>query len=451
MTLKEILENIGKRHGVERLNPMQKAAASAKSERIILLAPTGSGKTLAFAVPLVSRLSEPCGKVQAVVIAPSRELVIQISEVIRPIANGRSDDAPAGMRAAAYKTAALYGGHSMQEEVNTLSVTPDIVVATPGRLLDHVLRGTIDLASARQLVLDEYDKALELGFHDQMRRIVKRMRALRYVTLTSATPLAEMPDFIDMSQAKVIDYTGKSPAPRSRMDVERVRSDSKDKLESLDSLLASMPNGKTIVFVNHRESSERVHDFLARRGYPVGLYHGGLDQLQREVAIDMLNNGTTPVLVSTDLGSRGLDIDDVRSVVHYHMPPTRESWTHRNSRTARVDSEGSVYVLVADGEKVPEYIDFDHEYIPASDNPDPIRADVATLYFHVGKKEKVSRADILGFLAKQGGLDGKDVGKIVVKDHAALAAIPSGRAEAVLEAVAGAKIKGQRVRVTLFR
>lgn len=451
MTLKEILENIGKRHGVERLNPMQEAAASAKSDRMILLAPTGTGKTLAFAVPLVSRLTEPTGKVQAVVIAPSRELVIQISEVIRPIANGHSADTPADARGRSYKTLALYGGHSMQEEVNSLSVTPDIVVATPGRLLDHLLRGTIDLSAARQLVLDEYDKALELGFHDQMRRIVKRMRSLRYVTLTSATPLAEMPDFIDMSQAKVLDYTRKSEAPRSRTLVQLVKSDSKDKLEALDSLLASLPNGKTIVFVNHRESAERVYNFLVRRGYPAGLYHGGLDQLQREVAIDMLNNGTTPVLVSTDLGSRGLDIEGVRSVVHYHLPPTQESWTHRNGRTARVDADGNVYALVSEAENVPEYADFDREYYPMADNPDPIRSDIATLYFNAGKKEKISRSDILGFLAKQGGLEGKEVGKIVVKDHAALAAIPRSKADAVIEALGGAKIKGQRVKATLYR
>lgn len=436
---------------MEQLNPMQKAVTAAKSERIILLAPTGSGKTLAFAVPLVSRLEAPAGKVQAVVIAPSRELVIQIAEVIRPIANGHSDDSPADAQAHAFKTVALYGGHSMQEEVNSLSVTPDIVVATPGRLLDHLLRGNIDLSPTRQLVLDEYDKALELGFHDQMRRIVKRMRSLRYVTLTSATPLAEYPDFIDLSQAKTIDYTSKTSAPRSRTIVELVRSDSKDKLKALEALLRSLPNGKTIVFVNHRESAERVYDFLCKAGFPAGLYHGGLDQLQREVAIDMLNNGTTPVLVSTDLGARGLDIDAVRSVVHYHIPPTPETWTHRNGRTARVDATGNVYVLASENENIPDYIDFDREYFPSDDNADPIRTDTATIYFNAGKKEKLSRADILGFLTKQAGLEGKEVGKIVLKDHAALAAIPLAKASQTLQACTGAKIKGQRVKITLFR
>lgn len=447
MTLKEILQKIGSRHGVEELNSMQKAATQAKSDRVILLAPTGSGKTLAFAVPLATRLGQPGQGVQAVIIAPSRELVIQIAGVIRPIVAEE-----AGASSGGYRTVALYGGHSMQEETASLAVTPDIVVATPGRLLDHLLRGTLDVAGARQLVLDEYDKALELGFHDQMRRIVKRMRSLRYVTLTSATPLAEMPDFIDLSQAKTIDYSQKSDAPRRRMRIELVRSADKDKLQALRKLLWSLPNGKTIVFVNHRESAERVYDFLIKEGLPVGLYHGGLDQLQREVAIDMLNNGTTPVLVSTDLGSRGLDIEAIRSVVHYHMPPTAESWTHRNGRTARVDADGYVYVLASEGEKLPDYIDFDGEYVADdADNPDPIRSDTATIYINAGKKDKISRGDVLGYLVKQCDLEPSQVGKIVVKDHAVLAAIPSAKADQVLDSVASPKIKGQRVKITLFQ
>lgn len=295
-SLKDILQRIGARHGVEQLNPMQRAVSQAKSDRIILLAPTGSGKTLAFTVPMLSRLKPASGYVQAVVIAPSRELVLQIADVIKPVAEG-------------LRTVALYGGHDMRDEINSVSVVPDIVVATPGRLLDHINRGTIDVSKAQTLVLDEYDKALQLGFHDQMRRIVKRMRSMRYVMLTSATPLAEKCDFIDLSQAKTIDFSEKTEAPRSRMKVAIVKSDNRDKLEALSNLLWSIPNGKVIVFVNHRESAERVYNYLKKSGFPVGLYHGGLDQQKRELAIDLINNGTTPVLVSTDLGSRGLDID----------------------------------------------------------------------------------------------------------------------------------------------
>lgn len=438
MTLKEILQKIGQRHGIDKLNPMQQAVSQARSQRVILLAPTGSGKTLAFAVPMIERLRPGASQPQAVVIAPSRELVIQITDVVRPIAKG-------------YKTVAFYGGHPMQDEVNSLSAMPDIIVATPGRLLDHLLRGTLDLAATPALVIDEYDKALELGFHDQMRRIVKRMRSLRFVTLTSATPLSELPDFIDLSQAKVIDYTAKTEAPRSRMRVLVGRTDDKDKLQALDGLLREVPQGKTIVFANHRESAERIYAYLRRRGYPAGLYHGGLDQLQREIAIDMLNNGTTPLLVSTDLASRGLDIEAVQNVVHYHLPPTPESWTHRNGRTARVDAEGNVYVIAGPGESLPDYAESDGEFDvqPApADAPAPFDSVTATLYFNAGKKEKISKGDILGFLTKQCGLAGSEVGKIVVKDHCAICAVPRAQSAAIL--ATPAKIKGQRVKATLY-
>lgn len=435
MTLKEILQQIGQRHGVENLNPMQRAVMQTKASRILLLAPTGSGKTLAFAVPLIERLEPSDGKLQALVIAPSRELVIQISEVVRSVAAG-------------HKVTALYGGHPMAEEVNSLSVVPDVVVATPGRLLDHILRGTINVADVRTLVLDEYDKALELGFHDQMSRIVSRLRHVKYVMLTSATSLAEMPDFIDMSQAKVLDFSSKSDSPRVRMEVYLVKSPMKDKLRELAALLASLPDGRTIIFVNHRESAERVFKYLRAEDFPVGLYHGGMDQLQREIAIDMLNNGSTPILVSTDLGSRGLDIEAVRSVVHYHIPPSAESWTHRNGRTARIDASGSVYVLVSEDEKLPEYLDFDKEYIPDPDNPDPIETHLTTLYFNAGKKEKLSKGDILGFLVKQCGIEAGEIGKIVIKDHCALVAVDNDYVSKVVETAKSVKVKGQRVRVT---
>lgn len=436
-SLKEILKTIGERHGVQQLNPMQRAVADARAGRLILLAPTGSGKTLAFTVPMVQRLSHDAAGVQAVIVAPTRELVIQIADVVRPVASG-------------YKTVSLYGGHPMQDEINSMTPVPDIIVATPGRLLDHLLRGTADISTASQLVLDEYDKSLELGFHDQMRRIVRRTRRLKYVMLTSATPLSDMPDFLDLSQAKVLDFSAKAQAPRERMSISLVRSEDKDKLQSLLRLLRSLPDGKTMIFVNHRESAERVYDFLRSEEMPAGLYHGGLDQLRRQLAVDMLNNGTTPILVTTDLASRGLDVEAVRSVIHYHLPPSPQSWTHRNGRTARVDAAGYVYILASNDERLPEYVDCDSEYIPDDVNPDPIRSVTATIYINAGKKEKISRADIVGFLTKQAGLSGGEIGKINLMDHQAIVAVPAARAAGVTEAFASAKIKNQRVKATLY-
>ena len=327
MDNRTILERLAQRHRIEKLNPMQQQMAATDATRIVLLSPTGSGKTVAFAIRLLRSLSPSTGSVQAVVMAPSRELVIQIADVIRPLAQG-------------LKTVAFYGGHAMADEVNSMKVVPDIIVATPGRLLDHLRRGTVMLADVSALVLDEYDKSLELGFHDEMKRIVKQMRHLSLIILTSATPLAEMPGFLSFARPETFDFTASKPAG-GHVQFVRVDSPERDKLSTLEALLRSLPNDRALVFVNHRESAERVYNELSRAGFPVGLYHGGLEQRERKLAVDLLDNGTTPVLIATDLGARGLDIDNVQYVIHYHLPLTVESWTHRNGRTARMGADGT--------------------------------------------------------------------------------------------------------------
>lgn len=434
-----ILENISSRLGISELNPMQKEMMSSQARDVVLLSPTGSGKTLAFTIAMLQSLVQPKGEVQAVVIAPSRELVMQIYRVVREVATG-------------YKTVAFYGGHSMTDEKNSLNPVPDIIIATPGRLLDHINRKRVDLYNTKVLVLDEYDKALELGFHDEMRKILRVMPNLSRTILTSATRLDDrLPEFMKVKSPAVLDFLSAAAKPRERMSVVQVESPARDKVETLVDLLRSLPNGRVIVFVNHRESASRLFEHLKKAGLPVGVYHGALDQVDREKAIDLLNNGTTPVLVSTDLGARGLDIEEVKSIIHYHMPLTEETWTHRNGRTARVDATGTIYVITSEADNIPEYMVFDRSYVPTGKSSDPIRADRATLYFNAGKKEKISRGDIAGFLMKTGGLLADEVGRIIVRDHSAIAAIPAAKADMVLRLVSPEKIKGKRVKISLLR
>lgn len=433
METRIILERLRERHNISELNEMQRLMADTNAQSIILLSPTGSGKTAAFAVRLLRDLKPSDGKVQAVIIAPARELVIQIADVIRPVAAG-------------LKTVAFYGGHSMQEEVNSLSVVPDIIVSTPGRLLDHLRRATLSVDDTRALVLDEYDKSLELGFYDEMKRIVKRMKSLKLTILTSATRLAEMPDFLSMKGAETVDFTGKGT--RSRLQSVRVSSVERDKLPALDALLRSLNNGRAIVFVNHRESAERVYNFLKKQGFPAGLYHGGLEQRERQLAVDLFNNGTTPILVSTDLGSRGLDIDDVNYVIHYHLPPSPESWTHRNGRTARMGADGTAFSIIAEEENIPEYVKWERDYSPRAVSSDPIRSDKATIYINAGKKEKISKGDVAGYLMQKGELAKEDVGKIVVGDHYAIAAVKASSMPELLNRLAPHKLKNTRVKIS---
>ncbi|MCM1077404.1 MAG: DEAD/DEAH box helicase [Bacteroides sp.] len=439
MKEKEILSNIGSRLGITELNEMQRRMAGVQAKgTVTLISPTGTGKTLAFAIPLLKSLAAPDGKVRAVVMAPSRELVVQIFDVIRPIATG-------------LKTVVFYGGHPMQEEVNSLAVTPDIIVATPGRLLDHIKRGNLDLSTVRTLVLDEYDKALELGFADEMKRVCRKLTSVSFVILTSATPLFELPDYLPKnSRTELIDFSG-STSPRKQMQIVHVPSPSRDKLDTLIDLLRSLPDGRVIVFANHRESVDRIYSALRKAGLPVGLYHGGLEQNERENAIELLNNGTTPILVSTDLGSRGLDIAELSAVVHYHLPPSAEAWTHRNGRTARQDAKGEVYVITSDEESIPDYVEWDRDYVPQGHTENPIVSSTATLYFNVGKKEKISRGDIVGFLIAKGGLDAGQIGRIALRDHCALVAVPAGEAGRLVRDLASERIKNTRAKISVLR
>lgn len=438
MKEKEILANIASRLAIGELNDMQRRMAGLQTKgTVTLIAPTGSGKTLAFAIPLLKSLGNPDGKVRAVVIAPSRELVVQIYEVIRPIATG-------------FKTVAFYGGHSMQEETNSLAVTPDIIVATPGRLLDHVKRGNLDLSTTRTLVLDEYDKALELGFADEMKRVCRKLTSVSFVILTSATVLAELPDYLPKStRTELIDFSC-STSPRKQMQIVHIPSPSRDKLDTLIDLLRSLPDGRVIVFANHRESVERIHAALRKAGLPAGLYHGGLEQNERENAVELLNNGTTPILVSTDLGSRGLDIAELSAVVHYHLPPSPEAWTHRNGRTARQEAKGDIYVITAEGEDIPYYITTDRDYAPTGHSADPIRSETATLYFNVGKKEKISKGDIVGFLIAKGGLTSDEIGVITLRDHSALVGIPRAKGKSLVDTLGRERIKNTRAKISLL-
>lgn len=438
MKEKEIISNIREKLGIECLNDMQREMLDSINEPgdLVLLSPTGSGKTLAFIAPMLKELKAPNGKLQAVIIAPSRELVIQIFGIVRAIATG-------------HKVTCCYGGHSVADERQSLSVVPSIIVSTPGRLLDHINRDHIDVFTTRLLVLDEFDKSLELGFHDEMKRILRRMPNISRRTLTSATMIDEFPDFLRLHQVRIVNFLADKKELDSRLTVWSVRSDAKDKLEAALSLLKSITPGRTIIFANHRESAERIQEFLVQRGVSAGLYHGGLDQQEREMALTLFDNGSNLILVTTDLGSRGLDIADVASIIHYHLPTSREIYTHRNGRTARVAANGNVYVLLGPTEEVPDYITFNDELsLNKANATAELKSQVASIYFNAGKKEKISRGDIVGFIANNGGITAQEIGTISLHDHYAIVAVPRAKVDDILSRIARLKIKNKRVRIT---
>ncbi len=440
MKEQEILSLINERLGISDLNDLQKSVLKNLkiSSSAIIYSPTGSGKTLAFSVTLLKALKNfDTEKLQAVIIAPSRELVIQISEVIRPI----SPD---------YKVTSLYGGHNVADEKNSLQNVPSIIVGTPGRLLDHANRGNIDLTNVRQLILDEFDKCLELGFEEEMHKLLKKMPNLSRKILTSATILKDIPDFVNLTDYVTLDFLESAENPSERTTIWQVKSEEKDKLAALRTLLYSIPQGKTIIFANYRDAVSRIYQNLKDNQISAGIYHGALEQMDREKAIAMFNNESYPILVSTDLGSRGLDIKEVKNIIHYHLPVSQESYTHRNGRTARVDKTGDVYILTHQDEQLPDFVTIDETFnLPEKCEKKSIVNRNSTLYFKAGKKEKISKADIVGFIANNSQIAPNEIGVINVYDHYALVAIPKQKAKTAIAQLLKAKIKGKKIRIEI--
>ena len=440
MKIEELLQVVKDRMGIVALNDMQRAAIDAWKSGggdLVLYSPTGTGKTLAFTMCVLQALKPPMQQLQAVVLAPSRELVMQTAEILRILATG-------------YKVTPCYGGHAVSDEKASLEVTPDIIVATPGRLLDHQRRGHIALGGARLLVLDEMDKSLELGFEEEMRQLLKQMPRLNRRILASVTVLDVVPDYVRLNKPVTVNVLNGSEQPAHRIKVWQVESSSRDKLDCLRNLLLTLDGGKTIVFANYRESVERIHQYLVKNSIDAGIYHGALEQQERECAIAMLNNSSVNVIVATDLAARGLDIEQVTHIIHYHLPVSEEAYIHRNGRTARVDAHGEAYVITVPNEPLPEWVSIDEPFVL---NPvaKPSRAAMATLYFQAGKKEKLSRGDIMGFVANNGGIDPCAIGRIDVRDHYALVAVPRGQVHDALKRLQQVKIKGKKVRISLLK
>lgn len=440
MKEQEILTQIKSRLGIVELNDLQKSTLRKvqQSTDAVIYSPTGTGKTLAFSIPVLKALkkNEP-ERLQVLIIAPSRELVIQISEVLNHISSN-------------YKLTAVYGGHNVDDEKRSLSIEPSIIVGTPGRLLDHAKRGNVNLRNVRQLVLDEFDKCLELGFEDEMRRLLRLMPNLSRKILTSATVLSGLPPFVSLCNPVKLDFLNKLEKPSQRTTIWKVVSEDKDKLAALRSLLHAMPKGKTLVFANYRDAVERIYTNLKDCNISAGIYHGALEQADREKAIAMFNNGSYPILVSTDLGARGLDIKEVRNVVHYHLPASEEAYIHRNGRTARVADTGDVYIMTHISDELPDFVSIDRTFaLPEHVTDVNIEGENTTLYFKAGKKEKISKGDIVGFLTNNSPLSASEIGVINLFDHYALVAVPKAKAKEVLNLLLKAKIKGKRIRIEI--
>ena len=421
---------------ISELNEMQQHAAEAilgSDGDVVLLSPTGSGKTLAYLLPLVQLLDSTSDAVQALVITPGRELALQSHQVLQSMGCG-------------LRSTACYGGRAAMDEHKVLKeVCPQIVFGTPGRLNDHLDKENISRYGIRYLIIDEFDKCLEMGFQAEMQRLIKSLPGLQRRILLSATNAEQIPQFVNMSKkGTLIDFLPEEEQTSERVTLYEVHSPQKDKLETLKLLLLSFGDESSIVFLNYRESVERVNSYLVEQGFTTSCFHGGLEQRQREDQLYRFSNGSANVLVATDLASRGLDIPNIQNIIHYHLPESQEGYIHRVGRTARWDATGRSFFILNASEHIPDYVEGEIvEYAAmSSQQTEPPLPRMATLYIGKGKKDKLSKGDIVGFLCKNGGLKADDIGRIDIKDRYAYVAIRREKLKQTLHLVQGQKIKG---------
>jgi superfamily II DNA/RNA helicase len=419
------------------LNEIQTAMIDTdlKAKNIVLLAPTGSGKTVAFLLPLLHDLNAKIAGVQALILVPSRELALQIEQVFRLMGTG-------------FKVNCCYGGHPMKTERNNFSEPPAVLIGTPGRISAHLRRGSFEPESIHLLVLDEFDKSLEMGFSDEMSFIIGLLPKIKKRILTSATQAIEIPEFSGVKNPVTLNYLSEDNRPN--IVIKAVRATENDKLEILIKLICHIGHEPTLVFCNHREAVDRISEILTEEKVVHDIFHGGLEQDERERALLKFRNGSHQILITTDLASRGLDIPEIKNIIHYQGANTEEGFIHRNGRTARMNAQGTAWLVLAEQESFPDFLTITPVIVNLPERirmPEPPQW--ITLYIGAGKKDKISKTDIVGFLIQKGNLSKEEIGLITILDNASFVAINRLKARQTLAAIRDEKVKNQKVRIAI--
>ncbi|MDC1379751.1 DEAD/DEAH box helicase [Algibacter sp.] len=421
---------------IHALNPMQEEAVSVieTTTNTVILSPTGTGKTLAFSLPLLKVLNPESKEIQALILVPSRELAIQIEQVIRSMGSG-------------YKVNAVYGGRPMSKDKIEIKHNPAILIGTPGRILDHFDSDRFSKTSIKTLILDEFDKSLEDGFEEEMKGIITQLPSVNKRILTSATQAVKVPGFVRLDKPTIINYLKEKKG--SKLAIKTVVSPDKNKLKTLLQLVQHIGNEPGIIFCNLRDSINEVSRFLKRNKISHACFSGGMEQKDRERALIKFRNGTCQVLIATDLAARGIDIPEMNYIIHYELPRHEEEFIHRNGRTARVNAKGTAYVLKWESQLLPEFIQ-NVKGINISKKAHHKPQFWETLFISGGRKDKISKGDIAGLFFKQGGINKDQLGTIELKPDCAFVAIPLTMAEELVEKLNNTRLKKKKVRVTIL-
>ena len=419
---------------IKALNEMQLHAQKViyANNDVILLSPTGTGKTLAFLLPLIAELDPQIEEIQLLILVPSRELAIQINQVIRDMGTG-------------YKTNAVYGGKSGSKDRMEIKHRPAILVGTPGRVADHLRRDTFDISHIKTLVLDEFDKSLEVGFEVEMKDIIHHLSAVEKRILTSATQGVEIPNFVGLRKPETVNYL---KGGDSKLLLKVIHSPEKDKLDTLIKTLQHIGNEPGIIFCNFKESIQRLSEYLTERGVPHGCFYGGIEQIDRERALLKFRNGTHQIIIATDLAARGIDVPEMKFIIHYQLPHRLEEFTHRNGRTARMNAEGTAFIIQWEKENLPDFVG-DIEVEELTRNVSLKASQWKTLFISGGRKDKISKGDIAGLFFKKGNLEKHELGIIEIKEECAFVAVHAKLALPLIKALNNQFIKKRKVRISI--
>ena len=437
--------------GFERMTPIQAASlpSALAGKDLIAQAKTGSGKTVAFALPMLTMLNPRRFAVQGLVLCPTRELAEQVTQEIRRLA--RSEDN--------IKILTLCGGSQMRPQMSSLEHGAHIVVGTPGRIMDHLERGSLNLEALALLVLDEADRMLDMGFFDDIATVARACPMERQTLLFSAT----YPEGIErlskqfLRNPQPVKLLEQHEATKIRQRFYEVRDE--QRLHVVGQLLKHYRPVSTLAFCNTRQQCRDLLDVLRAEGVHALALHGELEQRERDQVLVQFSNRSCSVLVATDVAARGLDIKELEAVINVDITPDVEIHLHRIGRTGRADQEGWAFSLVSGDEMgrlatIEKAHDFEATWHPLSEleasSEKPLLPPMATLQILGGRKEKIRAGDVLGALTGEAGYAKEQVGKINVTEMSTYVAVERSIAREAVRRLSHGKIKGKKVRVHLL-
>ena len=449
---KSILSNLGSLNYTEMTEiQAQSLPLILDGQDVIAQGKTGSGKTAAFTLGLLHNLDVKRFRIQALVLCPTRELADQVSVDIRKLARSIHN----------IKVLTLCGGTPLSPQAASLTHGAHIIVGTPGRIQDHLTRGSLNLKDLNTLVLDEADRMLEMGFQDAIDSVIEYSPTQRQTLLFSATYPKQIQNIAKRIMQKPTQISVKSTHDNNIIEQQFYSvQNNQDRMIALRLLLNKYQPDSSVVFCNTKREVQEVADELINRGYSAIAIHGDLEQRDRDQALVRFSNKSARILVATDVAARGLDIDNLSAVFNFHLAHDQEVHVHRVGRTGRAGNRGLAFTFFSnkDQHRIKLLEDILNRNIEAATLPAPSALDVTplasemiTIRIEGGKKQKIRPGDIVGALTGQNGISGQQVGKIYVADNWSYVAVQRDTIKIAFKKLSEGKLKGRKFRVMVVR